>query len=373
MIGDQEWEASLAARSQQAREAWRASVRRIIRRALVFLGVLGVVAALASPAPYIIEMPGPTFNALATMDGRDIISIDGAKTYEGEGNFDVLTVQTRGGPGALPSWFEVFWAQLSPENEVVEYSKIYPVGVTKEEQKAETTQMMLDSQRDAVAVALRNQGYKVDSVVAIDSIKKDGPSFGKLKVDDQILSVNDVEVKWYEDITNVIADSGGKAVDIKVLRENQEKTVSITPVLDTDGKYRVGIFVGYRYEFPLNVKIDLGDVTGPSGGLMFSLSIIDLLSPGALNGGKYVAGTGTIAPDGSVGPIGGIRLKMIAAKKAGAEYFIGPMTNCDEMVGNVPAGLKARAVETLDDALDFLSDVRDGTPISPTLNCPATK
>ena len=66
MIGDQEWEASLAARSQQAREAWRASVRRIIRRALVFLGVLGVVAALASPAPYIIEMPGPTFNALAT-------------------------------------------------------------------------------------------------------------------------------------------------------------------------------------------------------------------------------------------------------------------------------------------------------------------
>ena len=135
MIGDQEWEASLAARSQQAREAWRASVRRIVRRTLVFLGVLGVVAALASPAPYVIEMPGPTFNALATMDGRDIISIDGAKTYEGEGNFDVLTVQTRGGPGALPSWFEVFWAQLSPENEVVEYSKIYPVGVTKEEQK----------------------------------------------------------------------------------------------------------------------------------------------------------------------------------------------------------------------------------------------
>ncbi|MEN9956736.1 MAG: hypothetical protein RIR46_344 [Actinomycetota bacterium] len=373
MIGDQDWEDGLAARSQQARDAWRASVRRIVSRSLVFLGVLGVVAALSSPAPYVIEMPGPTFNALATMDGRDIISIEGAKTYPGEGNFDVLTVQTRGGPESLPSWFEVFLAQLSTENEVVEYSKIYPAGVTKEEQKAETTQMMLDSQRDAVAVALRNQGYQIDSVVAIDSIKKDGPSFGKLKVDDQILSVNDVEVKWYEDITNVIADSGGKAVEIQVLREGQEKTVSVTPVLDTDGKYRVGIFVGYRYEFPLKVKIDLGNVTGPSGGLMFSLSIIDLLSPGALNGGKYVAGTGTIAPDGSVGPIGGIRLKMIAAKNAGAEYFIGPMSNCDEMVGNVPAGLKARAVETLDDALDFMSDVRDGTPISPTLNCPATK
>jgi PDZ domain-containing protein len=373
MIGDQDWEESLAARSQQARDAWRASVRRVVRRALVLLGVLGVVAAGSSPAPYVIEMPGPTFNALATMDGRDIISIEGAKTYPGEGNFDVLTVQTRGGPESLPSWFEVFWAQLSPENEVVEYSKIYPPGVTKEEQKAETTKMMLDSQRDAIAVALRNQGYQIDSVVAIDSIKKDGPGFGKLKVDDQILSVNNVEVKWYEDITNVIADSGGKAVEIKVLRQGQEKTVSVTPVLDTDGKYRVGIFVGYRYDFPLTVKIDLGNVTGPSGGLMFSMSIVDLLSPGALNGGKYVAGTGTIAPDGSVGPIGGIRLKMIAAKNAGAVYFIGPMSNCDEMVGNVPAGLKARAVETLDDALDFMSDVRDGTPISPTLNCPATK
>lgn len=373
MSSDQEWQDGLAERSQQARDAWRASVRRIVRRTLVFLGAFGVVAALASPAPYVIEMPGPTFNALATMDGRDIIDIDGAKTYPGEGNFDVLTVQTRGGPESLPSWFEVFWAQLSPVNEVVEYSKIYPPGVTKEEQKAETTKMMLDSQRDAVAVALRNQGYQVDSVVAIDSIKKDGPSFGKLKVDDQILSVSGVEVKWYEDITNVIADSGGKAVDITVLRDKKEQTVSVTPVLDTDGKYRVGIFVGYRYVFPLTVKIDLGNVTGPSGGLMFSLSIIDLLSPGALNGGKYVAGTGTIAPDGSVGAIGGIRLKMIAAKNAGAEYFIGPMSNCDEMVGNVPEGLKARAVETLDDALDFLSDVRDGTPISPTLNCPSTK
>lgn len=373
MIGDQEWEERLAARSQQARDAWRAAVRRVVRRTLMFLGALGIVAALASPAPYVIEMPGPTFNALSTMDGRDIISIEGAKTYPGEGNFDVLTVQTLGGPGALPSWGEVLWAKFNPDFEVIEYDKLYPVGVTKEQQKAETSKMMLDSQRDAIAVALRNQGYQIDSIIAIDSIKQDGPGFGKLKVDDQIVSVNGVAVKWYEDLTNVIADSAGKSVKIEVLRAGKTKIVKVKPVLDTDGKYRVGIFVGYRYDFPISVKIDLGNVTGPSGGLMFSLSIIDLLSPGALNGSHYVAGTGTISPDGSVGPIGGIRLKMIAAKNAGAEYFVGPASNCDEMLGNVPEGLKVRAVETIDDALDFMADVRDGTPISPTLNCPATK
>jgi PDZ domain-containing protein len=358
----------------QARDAWRSNARKTVGRVLIGLSVFGVAAAAASPAPYVIEMPGPTFNALATLDGKDIIKIEGAETFEGKGNFDVLTVQSRGGPGALPSWLEVIGASLSSDFEVLPYDEVYPTGVTKEEQQAETTKMMLDSQRDAIAVALKNLGYKVDSFIAVDSIKKDGPSHSKLKVDDQVLAVNGAPVRVYEDITEAIAASNGDAVTVSVLRDKKEVDVEITPVLDkADNKYRIGIFVAYRYDFPIKVTIDLGNVTGPSGGLMFSLSIIDLLSEGALNGGKYVAGTGTIAADGSVGPIGGIRLKMIAAKNAGAEYFLAPAANCSEVVGNVPEGLKVRAVASIDEALEFMTDIREQNPISPKPNCPATK
>ena len=63
---------------------------------------------------------------------------------------------------------------------------------------------------------------------------------------------------------------------------------------------------------------------------MFSLAVVDKLTTGDLNGGKFVAGTGTITADGKVGPIGGITHKMVAAQDAGATVFLVPADNCDE-------------------------------------------
>ena len=74
----------------------------------------------------------------------------------------------------------------------------------------------------------------------------------------------------------------------------------------------------------------VGDIGGPSAGLMFSLGIYDLLTPGDLTGGKFIAGTGTITVDGKVGAIGGIQQKMSGAKEAGATVFLVPAGNCDE-------------------------------------------
>jgi len=103
---------------------------------------------------------------------------------------------------------------------------------------------------------------------------------------------------------------------------------------------------------------------------MFSLSLLDLMTPGDLSGGHHVAGTGTISPTGEVGAIGGIRLKMIAARNAGADYFLAPKSNCDEIIGHVPKGLTVRAVDTYEDALNMLSDLEQSIPVSPALNCP---
>jgi PDZ domain-containing protein len=91
--------------------------------------------------------------------------------------------------------------------------------------------------------------------------------------------------------------------------------------------------------------------------MMFALGIIDELTPGSLTGGAHVAGTGTICADGVVGPIGGIVQKMAGARRAGATVFLAPASNCDEVVGHIPAGLHVFSVKRLSDALTALQRV----------------
>jgi PDZ domain-containing protein len=343
--------------------------RRLLGRVLLLVGILGFLAAIASPAPYVIEMPGPVFNAMGSLDGRKVIIIKGADTYETKDRFDALTVQTRGKPAFPTTWVEVFLAMLDNEKVVVPMESVYPQGVTQEEENKITTQMMLDSQRDAIAVALKAQGYKFTSYPAVDSLRKKSPADGVLKVDDKIISVDGKPTELYEDISGAVKASGGKSLEFNIERAGKELSLSLKPVKETDGEYRIGIYVGYRYDFPVSIDVYLGDVSGPSAGLMFALSILDLMTPGDLSGGNHVAGTGTISPDGQVGQIGGIRLKMIAARNAGAKYFLAPKSNCTDIVGHVPKGLIVRAVDTFDDALGVLSDMEQSIPISPVLNC----
>jgi PDZ domain-containing protein len=116
------------------------------------------------------------------------------------------------------------------------------------------------------------------------------------------------------------------------------------------------------YVPPFPITFTLQDVGGPSAGTMFTLGIIDMLTPGPLNGGHFVAGTGTMDAEGDVGAIGGIQQKMAGARNAGATFFLAPKANCSDVVGHVPAGLTVAAVSTLDDALAALQDFNTGKP-----------
>jgi len=158
---------------------------------------------------------------------------------------------------------------------------------------------------------------------------------------------------------------------IEIARADSPATVEVTPREnpDGDGNPIVGITVGADYDFPFDVKIQLEKVGGPSAGMMFALGIIDKLTPGALNGGQDIAGTGTIAVDGSVGPIGGIRQKLYGAKDGGAEFFLAPAANCGEVAGNIPDGLTVFAVDTLDDALAALEVVAQDGDIAALPGC----
>ena len=97
---------------------------------------------------------------------------------------------------------------------------------------------------------------------------------------------------------------------------------------------------------------------GPSAGLVFALAIYDQLTLGELVGNAHIAVTGTITTTGEVGSIGGIRQKMIGAKKAGATVFLLPIDNCAEAVQRIPAGLRAIPVKTLREAISVLEKLK---------------
>lgn len=110
----------------------------------------------------------------------------------------------------------------------------------------------------------------------------------------------------------------------------------------------------------MKVSMHVDDIGGPSAGMMYTLGLIDKVTGEQLSGGKTIAGTGTMNAKGKVGAIGGIRLKMIGAKRDGATWFLAPESNCSDVVGHVPQGLHVVKVGTLDEAYDALVAIRDG-------------
>ena len=110
----------------------------------------------------------------------------------------------------------------------------------------------------------------------------------------------------------------------------------------------------------MKVSMHVDDIGGPSAGMMYTLGLIDKVTGEQLSGGKTIAGTGTMNAKGKVGAIGGIRLKMIGAKRDGVTWFLAPESNCSDVVGHVPQGLHVVKVGTLDEAYDALVAIRDG-------------
>lgn len=119
----------------------------------------------------------------------------------------------------------------------------------------------------------------------------------------------------------------------------------------------IGVLLGELSEPPFPVEIEPGDVGGPSAGMMHALAIIDTLTEGELTDGHVVAGTGTIGLDGTVGTIGGIRQKVVAAEAAGAEYILVPQGNYETALTAERDSIEIVPVATIDDAVDFLESL----------------
>ena len=343
----------------------------------IALVVLLIITFL--PTSYVIQRPGPVYNTLGTAESADgeqvpLISVEGAETFETEGALDLLTVQVVGNRERTPSWFELAMAWFDPSKAVLPLDVVFPEGTTTEDRNAESAQMMVDSQQEATAAALTELGYDVGARISVHSILEDSAAEGVLEEGDVIMAADGTTATDAAALRKTVNDAGGAPVELVIERDGTEETVSITPKeteVDGEKTLLLGVNLITDYDFPIDVTIQLNNVGGPSAGMMFALGIIDTLTPGELNGGQDFAGTGTITADGEVGPIGGIRQKMHGAQDAGAEWFLAPAANCDEVVGHVPAGLEVFSVETLDDALDVLDAVREDGDMAALPTCAA--
>lgn len=324
--------------------------------------------------PYSEMSPGPTVNTLGDSHGEPVLNISGRKTYPTSGHLNMTTVRVTGADYDM-NLLEAVYGWLADDNIVVPHENLYPNGKTEEQSTQENAEEFSQSQQSAKVAALRQLGIPVSARVIVASVVKASPSEGKLHAGDVIKAVDGAPVTAPEDVAKLVTKhQPGEPVVFTVVpaaeaaeaakadREpagTSEVTITAGKAPD-DGHAIVGIRAGTDHTFPFTIDIKLADVGGPSAGLMFALGIVDKLSPEDLTGGRFVAGTGTIDDAGKVGPIGGIQMKTIGARQAGAEYFLTPADNCASAAVNVPDGLTLVKVSTIDDATQALRKISKG-------------
>ena len=179
-----------------------------------------------------------------------------------------------------------------------------------------------------------------------------------LKAGDVITAVDGQPVTGQASLTKLIsAHPAGGTLTLTISRDGQTKQVQVG-TWESGGHPVMGVEIAEQYKFPFQVKISVGDIGGPSAGMMFALGIIDKLTNLDLTGGKFIAGTGEIEASGKVDPIGGIQQKMVGARDAGATVFLTPASNCADTKGAVPAGLRLVKVSTLTQAVTYLEALK---------------
>jgi PDZ domain-containing protein len=343
------------------------------RRTLTLLiASIGTAAAIAItvliPVPYVILGPGPTLNTLGKdSSGQPLISIVGRQTYPTTGNLNMVTVSYAGGPGSNLNIFSALAAWLNPNEAVVPQEELFPSGSTQQQVQQQDTAQMATSQQIATAAALGELHIPYVTEVSVAQTIKGTPAANVLKPGDIIMAVDGKPVTSDNALTALIrAQPAGSTLTLTLLRAGKTESVQITTVesgTGTGARPVIGVGIGDQYKFPFTVKISIGDIGGPSAGMMFALGIIDKLTSDNLAGSKFIAGTGEISPDGTVGAIGGIQQKMIGARQAGATIFLTPAMNCQDTKGAVPAGLEIVKVSTLDQAVTDLEAIKAGKPV----------
>jgi Lon-like protease len=338
--------------------------RRSLTLAIAGLATAAALAvAVLLPVPYVILGPGPTLNTLGAYSGQPVVKVTGHQTYPTTGNLNMVTVSYQGGPGADMNIFQALRAWVDPSEAVVPETELFPTGQSAQQTQAQDTQEMTGSQQLATAAALTTLHIPYQTLVTVVATVPGYPASKALKTGDVIEAVDGKPVTGQTSLSSMItAHPAGTVLTLTVLRAGKTLTIPVASKASA-GTPVVGVTVQEQYKFPFQVSISVGNIGGPSAGMMFALGIIDKLTPDNLTDGKFIAGTGEITASGQVEPIGGIQQKMVGARSAGATIFLTPAGNCSDTTGAVPAGLRLVKVSTLSQAMSDLEAIKAGQPV----------
>lgn len=307
------------------------------------------VAAWSVQLPYLAFSPGPVFDAV-----DNVMVTDSVETFAPDGELMMLTVASQ----ALNA-FEMVAVAADPAVDLVRREAVRQEGESDEQYRERNLALMDQSKENAIAVALARVegGVEIESDgVEVREVSADAPAAGVLEQGDAITAVEGTEVSLAQDIGAVLADrSPGDVVELTVVRDGESRSVEVEliPHPDDPELPLVGILATtLNPQYPID--INSANVGGPSAGLMYTLAIIELLTADDLTNGHVVAGTGTVAGDGTVGAIGGIRQKVVAAEAAGAEVILVPEGNYEAALTAERTTIDIVPVATVDQALDYL-------------------
>ena len=347
--------------------AWSRRRRWLTGISVVFV-IAVIVLGLVIRLPYYVLSPG------ASRPTESLISVSGAETYENDGAVDFLTVSLR---QATP--IEALAAWANPDLELTPEEKILGTQ-TPDENRELNIRMMTESKDAAQYQALTRLGYTIETTgtgAVIATVAAGGPSADALVPGDVITGVNGQPISFSQQLIDIVSSSRpGSSVAFTVepfdaSRSDARPAREVSVVLgaresDTSKGY-LGVSTFTRdlsFNFPVQITIDSGRVGGPSAGLAFTLGILDVMTPGSLTGGLTISSTGTMALDGTVGPIGGIHQKVMASRRAGVDLMFVPTSEIDE-ARKYAGGLRIEPVDSLDQALAILTSVGGGNAVLP--------
>lgn len=326
---------------------------------LAFVAIMDRVPGtdISLTVPYAAEGPGPTFNTLDKVNDTEVISIEGAHVDKTSGHLDMTTISVRTNmtfAQAVSRW-------IVHGDTLVPIERVIPQDKTEDEVREMNKNAFSSSESSATAAALHY--LKKPMKVEVVGVAKDSPATKEIKIGDRIVAINGKDVGTGSQARDIVRSyRPGEKISIDVTR--QGKNLNLQAVLAPHPESKDVPFLGINMtttaQDDLKVTYNLEDIGGPSAGMMFALAVVDKLSPGELNHGKHVAGTGTIDDFGKVGPIGGIDHKAQAAQEAGAELFLAPVQNCAELKGTDFPSMKIAAVSSLSEAIAAMDDFAQG-------------
>jgi Lon-like protease len=328
----------------------RLTPARLAAAGLLLLAVVGLVLWLAPSDSYIF-LPDKAHPV------APLVSVEGGKNPRDGGGIYFVDVFVR-----KASWLERLFPGIREGATIVPASVVQPPGVSEKARRKEDLRDMSRSQEVAAAVALRTLGYKVTARttgVLVQDVARDAPAAGKLQPTDVVVSVDGRGVRTPTELRRLLAARpAGTQFRIGIRRGNGLKAVIVRTAPDPNRRNHpiLCILVGQAaaVRLPLQVRIDAGDVGGPSAGLAFALDILEELGRD-VDHGHRVAATGEIDFDGTVEPIGGVRQKTIGVREAGIHVFLVPAGENATEARRYAEGVRIVPVKNFQQALRALA------------------